>query len=324
MVVVADAEHAVPWTKPADFPVDKRKPAAGLARGRGGVLTVAGADGFALTLPGDIDMATLWSLLTRPAARNLTGLGMPAKRGGASCRASTPTSPAGGAIGYPADVMANFKSAKKPLPHGIEQQVAEKLQRIAPLLLNEMEVHGQFPPAAICDKSGKPLLSWRVKLLPVLNEEALYNQFHLDEPWDSQHNLPLVKKMPDIYLNPKLGRLEGKPVFLLPTGKETMFFDDKGARPSEITDGRGKTIMVVVADAEHAVPWTKPDDLLIDSASPARGLERWPDHFFMLALANAQIALLPDDIEPTTLWGFFTRAGGERLAVPPQAPGKNR
>ena len=45
-----------------------------------------------------------------------------------------------------------------------------------------------FPPRAILDKNGKPLLSWRAQMLPNLEEIALYEQFHLDEPWDSQHN----------------------------------------------------------------------------------------------------------------------------------------
>jgi hypothetical protein len=81
--------------------------------------------------------------------------------------------------------------------------------------------------------------------------------------------------------------------------------------------------MVVVADAEHAVPWTKPDDLPIDSASPARGLERWPDHFFMMALADGQILLLPDNVGPGTLWGFFTRAGMVYVRSP-MAPGEAR
>ena len=56
----------------------------------------------------------------------------------------------------------------------------------------------RFPPAAI-RKDGKPLLSWRVALLPHLEQQALYDQFHLDEPWNSPHNKKLLNKMPDVY-----------------------------------------------------------------------------------------------------------------------------
>src|ERR1700681_2736714 len=61
------------------------------------------------------------------------------------------------------------------------------------------EVHGTLPPAAVCDKDGKPLLSWRVLLLPYMEQQALYDQFHLDETWDSPHNLPLLARMPKFY-----------------------------------------------------------------------------------------------------------------------------
>jgi len=50
------------------------------------------------------------------------------------------------------------------------------------------EKHGRLPKD-IHDKHGKPLLSWRVQLLPYLPElDTLYQQFDLDEPWDSPHN----------------------------------------------------------------------------------------------------------------------------------------
>lgn len=60
------------------------------------------------------------------------------------------------------------------------------------------DVHG-YLPADIRDKDGKPLLSWRVLLLPYLEQDRLFKQFKLDEPWDSEHNLKLLAKMPAVY-----------------------------------------------------------------------------------------------------------------------------
>jgi RNA polymerase sigma factor (sigma-70 family) len=54
-------------------------------------------------------------------------------------------------------------------------------------------------PADVRDKDGKPLLSWRVLILPYLEQDNLYQQFHLDEPWDSEHNLKLLRQMPAVY-----------------------------------------------------------------------------------------------------------------------------
>ena len=58
------------------------------------------------------------------------------------------------------------------------------------------DVKQSFPAAASYDANGKPLLSWRVLILPYIEQQELYNQFHLDEPWDSEHNRTLIAKMP--------------------------------------------------------------------------------------------------------------------------------
>src|SRR5438552_3335668 len=67
---------------------------------------------------------------------------------------------------------------------------------------NYNDTHGQLPAAAACGKDGKPLLSWRVEILPFIEYGALYNEFHLDEPWDSPHNIELLPRMPKIYASP--------------------------------------------------------------------------------------------------------------------------
>ncbi len=59
-----------------------------------------------------------------------------------------------------------------------------------------------FPPRTSYSVDGKPLLSWRVQLLPYLDQKELFKEFHLDEPWDSQHNRQLIERMPDVYHSP--------------------------------------------------------------------------------------------------------------------------
>src|SRR5207245_2072326 len=65
-------------------------------------------------------------------------------------------------------------------------------------------VHRQLPPPAIRASDGTPLLSWRVAILPFIDQEDLYHRFHLDEPWDSPHNLDLLQAMPHVFA-PKAG-----------------------------------------------------------------------------------------------------------------------
>ncbi|HEX4147295.1 MAG TPA: DUF1559 domain-containing protein [Pirellulales bacterium] len=202
---------------------------------------------------------------------------------------------------------------------GSRHHSMNNLKQISLAMLNEESARKRFPAAAICDKGGKPLLSWRVKLLPYLGEAELYSQFHLDEPWDSPNNKPLAARVPAAYVNPRLGDLEGKTVYLVPTGKETIFSDDKGTLLRQITDGLSKTILVVEVDADHAVPWTKPEDLAVDENKPDAGLARAPDNgAFVVGFADGSVLALPGDTDPATLWSFFTRAGGEAVIRPGQ------
>jgi hypothetical protein len=67
-------------------------------------------------------------------------------------------------------------------------QSTNNLKQLILGLLNYESANGHFPPHASYSPDGKPLLSWRVHILPYLEEQALYSQFRLDEPWDSEHN----------------------------------------------------------------------------------------------------------------------------------------
>lgn len=74
----------------------------------------------------------------------------------------------------------------------------KNLKQILLAMHNYHNTYNRFP-TDITDKAGKPLLSWRVELLPFLEHDALYREFRRTEPWDSEHNLKLLAKMPDVY-----------------------------------------------------------------------------------------------------------------------------
>src|SRR4051812_42570179 len=64
---------------------------------------------------------------------------------------------------------------------------AASMRSIGVALQSYHEVYGELPPAVVRDKNGQPLYSWRVALLPFLEEHNIYQEFKLDEPWDSEH-----------------------------------------------------------------------------------------------------------------------------------------
>ena len=173
-----------------------------------------------------------------------------------------------------------------------------------------------LPPAAICDKDGKPLLSWRVALLPFLDEMEFYKQFHLDEAWDSPHNRPLVEKMPTIYADPdpkiQTAAGAGKTTFQVPVGKETIFYNSEGTTFHEITDGTANTIAMIEVDPQQAVEWSKPADWKVDLAHPREGLGARSHNYVSAAYADGHIQILSgQQLGDRPLRASLTRAGGE-------------
>src|SRR5262249_31318210 len=145
------------------------------------------------------------------------------------------------------------------------------------------DVHKALPAAASHDADGKPLLSWRVHLLPHLGQNALYQQFKLDEPWDSAHNKNLIAKMPSVFLRPGQKSEAGKTCYQVRVGKGTISDGPKEIAIKEIRDGTSNTILVLETNDERAVIWTKPADWEFDPKEPLRGLLR-PNAAVLLAV----------------------------------------
>src|SRR5690348_6194553 len=83
---------------------------------------------------------------------------------------------------------------------------ANNLKQVALALMDYQAAYRKFPPAVVRDKAGRPLYSWRVLVLPFLEQQRLYEQFHLDEPWDSEHNKQFLKETPSGYSTMGLGQ----------------------------------------------------------------------------------------------------------------------
>jgi hypothetical protein len=180
---------------------------------------------------------------------------------------------------------------------------------------NYHDVYKTFPAVANFDKNGKPLLSWRVHLLPFLEQEPLYRQFHLDEPWDSAHNKKLIAQMPTVFRNPESKAPPGQTTYVGPVGKALMFTGEtKGVPIAEITDGTSNTVFIVEVDDNRAVTWTQPEDLKIDLAHPETGLRR-SENLSLFGFADGSVRFMNLKVDPKTLKAFFTRNGQE--VIPP-------
>ena len=174
------------------------------------------------------------------------------------------------------------------------------------------EANGHFPPAYIADKkTGKPLLSWRVAILPYIDQDALYRQFHLDEPWDSENNKKWADVVIAVYRSPASAAKPGMTNYLTVRGKDTVFPGKEAITPAEITDGMSNTIMIVEANDAKAVPWAKPDDLEYDPKNPAAGLGGLFPGGFNAAFCDGSVRFMSSTIDAEILRQLFNRHDGQ-------------
>jgi Protein of unknown function (DUF1559) len=215
------------------------------------------------------------------------------------------------------------------LAEGVEkvQKAAKRMLISNDLKLLALSVHnysdtfnGRMPAAAIYDKNGKPLLSWRVTILPYIEQFPLYNEFHLDEPWDSDHNKKLLEKMPTTFAPPDSQAFKDHETFLQAfVGKGTVFESPAAPKPgpapnglrlaADITDGTSNTILFV--EAAKSVPWTKPEDIPFDSGKLLPKVGGLSKGGFMVALCDGSVRFFPLTIKEDNLRAWITRNGGE-------------
>jgi hypothetical protein len=187
-------------------------------------------------------------------------------------------------------------------------------------VLNNADRTKVFPPQDITDAEAKPLLSWRVHILPYLEQQALYDQFHLDEPWDSEHNKKLIAKMPEVYLDPssRWQPTDGKTHYLGVKGPNFAFNpENKQQTFASFRDGTSNTIMLVQVNDDHVTTWTKPEDWEPDEKNLLNGLiPNLHPGIFLVGFADGSVRNITGNVDLTWFKGALTRAGGEVLTGP--------
>jgi prepilin-type processing-associated H-X9-DG protein len=186
-----------------------------------------------------------------------------------------------------------------------------QMKQIGIALHNYHDVNKRFPAAVVMGPDGKTPHSWRVEILPYLEDPALqqiYKDYRTDEPWDSEHNKALIDKtnffnVPSEKPNKDCG-------YFAAVGPGTMFDPlDKGTNIRQITDGTSRTIAIV--EAKRSIPWTKPEDIEFD---PDKDFPKLGGYFgggFNALYVDGSVHFLPEDLEKETLAALLTRAGHE-------------
>ncbi len=173
-------------------------------------------------------------------------------------------------------------------------------------------------------KTGKVPYSWRVAILPYIEQQELYNAYNFDEPWDGPNNRKLIDKMPATYGCPGANGTpssQSKTSYFAFTGPTTALYS--GPRPGreaelvepqieQFTDGTSNTILVVEAQCD--IPWTKPEDIPFDPNGPLPELGGYWENGFNALFADGSVHFLKKSIQPAVLKALITRAGGEVIS----------
>lgn len=194
-------------------------------------------------------------------------------------------------------------------------QSGNNLRQLGLALYNFESTYRTFPATAGVGDDGQPMLSWRVAILPFVEEGELYQKFNLDEPWDSEHNLALLEEMPDVFKHPGRNTPPGHTVYMAPVNDVTLLRKTEPSRLANVTDGTSNTIMLLETSEELAVPWTAPQDYELDMENPSAGL--FVNGIFNMLLGDGSVHTVEQVLwDMDTLRAFFTRAGGEAVEFP--------
>ncbi len=174
-----------------------------------------------------------------------------------------------------------------------------------------------YPPAVMLGKKGKALHSWRVLILPFIEQDELYKKFKLDEPWDSEHNTKVFNDnpMPATFRLPGSMPADSKVThYQVFRGNGAMFDKLRVYKVGDIVDGTSNTIMI--ATAKTPVQWNKPDDLEFDPEADPRELVLFENDRCNVTMGDGSVRGISIKVDKATLRAVITKGGGEVAYLP--------
>ena len=199
-------------------------------------------------------------------------------------------------------------------------QCTNHMKQLMLAMHNYHDAHRCFPPVMTTDKNGKPLHSWRVLILPFIEQAALYGQIRLNEPWDSEYNSQFHHLTIQTYQCPSAYSSPGMTTYSVVVGKECFFFEPNAKNGlGTITDGTSNTIALV--ERETPVCWMDPTQE-ITFAEACKGIhvsdEGLGSHHtggINVGMFDGSVQFISQTIDLAVLRALFTRAGGESVGL---------
>lgn len=191
-----------------------------------------------------------------------------------------------------------------------KSQSKNNLKQLLLGIHNYHDTHKKFPQSAIVGPDGKTTHSWRVAILPFLNQTALYNQYKLDEPWDSPANQSVMNQMPAVFRHPNDLAGSTNAAYFGLVGPETAMGDStKQTGMRDVTDGTSNTIFLV--EAKRNIPWSKPEDISYATGGPIPQMGGHHNGGYHIGLADGATRFLSASVDQNTLRNLINRKDGQ-------------
>jgi Protein of unknown function (DUF1559) len=315
LAVVVGSDRAVPWTKPDELTLDPTQPVASLGKLPDRLIKCVMADGSPLIIADDIEPADFFALAT-PNGKEIVDaekLRRLFKERSTNNLAKQPNSQA------PSTNADGSQAASMGSPIDLRIVMDGRMTKLKELVLamhDYQSTYRQLPlskNSASFDANGKPYLSWRVHLLPFLNQQTLYSQFKMGEPWDSPHNKVLIDKMPEVFRDATDKADSTKTRMVTITGPETLYTAFQGPKMHEIPDGTANTLLIAFCGLDKAVTWTQPEDVTFDPNNPMACLGQLAEPAIFYARVDGAVKVLQPNIPPDLFKAIVTPKGGEVL-----------
>lgn len=178
------------------------------------------------------------------------------------------------------------------------------------------EFYDSFPPALVTDENGKPMHSWRVLLLPHIEQQPLYDRYDFSQPWDSPANRFVLQHMPDIYRCPSETNVGSTNTsYAAVVGPDCAFAGAESVKIDNVTDGTAKTLMVGEA-VGRGIPWTKPADIDVTrhpGLNQPNGFTGPHEDGVQFVFVDGAVGSVPDTIDGETLSNLFLRNDGNEI-----------
>ncbi|MEL7336145.1 MAG: DUF1559 domain-containing protein, partial [Planctomycetota bacterium] len=214
----------------------------------------------------------------------------------------------------------------------VEAQIADRdkatrnqLIKIGIALHNYESAYRHFPgndpmpmPNGLQPAEDAPQVSWRVKLLPFMEQQELYNRYRMNEPWDSEHNQQLLREIPSVFRIAGAGTGGNK----FKTKKLALISDDSvmstpgGCSLALVRDGLSNTAMI--AECNYAVPWTKPEDA--PPLIPPRGVSTVSTFVFPGSVPENTVAHSLGSTPDGFYWFLFGDGAARMIFAPDLTP----